>query len=89
MTSYIIHGGLVGFLLVLALNLLNGNDWGLALMRGCFAALAFAIVSRWFMRSLFTELHLSVWEHQQASAQARAALLEEEEEEEEEKEEGA
>jgi len=80
MTSYIIHGGLVGFLLVLALNLLNGNDWGLALMRGCFAALAFAVVSRWFMRSLFSEMHLSVWEHQQASARAHAVLVEKDKE---------
>ena len=79
MTSYMIHGGLAGFLLVLALNLLNGNDYGLALMRGCFAALAFAIVSRWFIRSLFSELHLSVWEHQQASAQAQAVLAKEDE----------
>ena len=79
MTSYMIYGGLAGFLLVLALNLLNGNDYGLALMRGCFAALAFAIVSRWFIRSLFSELHLSVWEHQQAAAQAQAVMAQEDE----------
>ena len=76
MASYMIHGGLGGFLLVLAINLLNGNDYGLALMRGCIAALAFAIVCRWFMRSLFSELHLAVWEHQQAAAKAAAALAE-------------
>ncbi len=78
MTSYMIHGGLAGFLLVLSLNLLNGNDWGVTLMHSCIATPAFAIVSRWFMRSLFSELHLAVWEHQQAAAKATAALAEEE-----------
>ena len=72
-----IHGGLAGFLLVLSLNLLNGNGWGVTLTHSCIAALAFAIVSRWLMRSLFSELHLAVWEHQQAAAKA-AALAEEE-----------
>ena len=77
MTSYMIHGGLAGFLLVLSLNLLNGNGWGVTLMHSCIAALAFGIVSRWFMRSLFSELHLAVWEHQQAAAKAAAELAEE------------
>ena len=77
MASYMIHGGLAGFLLVLAINLFNGNDYGLALMRGCIAAPAFAIVSRWFMRSLFGELHLCLWEQQQAAAEAATQAAEE------------
>ena len=72
MTSYMIHGGIAGFLLVLALNLLNGNGYGTSLMWSCIATVAFAYVSRWFMRSVFSEMHLSIWEQQQAAAQAQA-----------------
>ncbi len=67
-----IHGGIAGFLLVLALNLLNGNGYGTSLMWSCIATVAFAYVSRWFMRTVFSEMHLSVWEQQQAAAQAQA-----------------
>ena len=74
-----IHGGLGGFLLVLALNLLNGNGWGITLMHSCIAALGFGIGARWFMRSLFSELHVAVWEHQQAAAKAQATLAKKEE----------
>ena len=72
MTPYMIHGGIAGFLLVLALNLLNGNGYGTSLMWSCIATVAFAYVSRWFMRSVFSEMHLSAWEQQQAAAQAQA-----------------
>ena len=72
MTSYMIHGGIAGFLLVLALNLLNGNGYGTSLMWSCIATVAFAYVSRWFMRSVFSEMHLSAWEQQQAAAQTQA-----------------
>ena len=72
MTPYMIHGGIAGFLLVLALNLLNGNGYGTSLMWSCIATVAFAYVSRWFMRTVFSEMHLSVWEQQQAAAQAQA-----------------
>ena len=70
MSHYLIHAGGAGFLLVLALNHLAGNDWGTSIMRGCVAALAFAMVARWFMRGVFTELHLSLYE-QQSGAQPR------------------
>jgi len=76
MTSYMIHGGIAGFLLVLALNLLNGNGYGISLMWSCIASIAFAYVSRWFMRSVFSEMHLSVWEQQQAAAQAQVEAAE-------------
>ena len=66
-----IHGGIAGFLLVLALNLLNGNGYGTSLMWSCIATVAFAYVSRWFMRSVFSEMHLSAWEQQQAAQQAQ------------------
>ena len=72
MTSYVIHGGIAGFLLVLALNLLNGNGYGTSLMWSCIATVGFAYISRWFMRSVFSEMHLSIWEQQQAAAQAQA-----------------
>ena len=64
MSHYLIHAGGAGFLLVLALNHLAGNDWGTSIMRGCVAALAFAMLARWFMRGVFTELHLSLYEQQ-------------------------
>ena len=64
MSHYLIHAGGAGFLLVLALNHLAGNDWGTSIMRGCVAALAFAILARWVMRGVFTELHLSLYEQQ-------------------------
>ena len=76
MTSYMIHGGIAGFLLVLALNLLNGNGYGTSLMWSCIATVAFAYVSRWFMRSALSELHLSIWEQQQAAAQAQTGAAE-------------
>lgn len=64
MSNYLIHAGGAGFLLVLALNHLAGNDWGTSTMRGCVAALAFAMLARWFMRGVFSELHLSLYEQQ-------------------------
>ena len=67
MSHYLIHAGGAGFLLVLALNHLAGNDWGTSIMRGCVATLAFAMVARWFMRGVFTELHLSLYEQQVAA----------------------
>ena len=72
MSHYLIHAGGAGFLLVLALNHLAGNDWGTSIMRGCVAALAFAMVARWFMRGVFTELHLSLYEQQVAAQQQPA-----------------
>ncbi len=69
MSHYLIHAGGAGFLLVLALNHLAGNDWGTSIMRGCVAALAFAMLARWFMRGVFTELHLSLYEQQAAAQQ--------------------
>ncbi len=69
MSHYLIHAGGAGFLLVLAINHLAGNDWGTSIMRGCVAALAFAILARWFMRGVFTELHLSLYEQQVAAQQ--------------------
>tara|TARA_Y100000588_G_C14235852_1_gene917270 strand:+ start:1275 stop:1553 length:279 start_codon:yes stop_codon:yes gene_type:complete len=73
MTPYIIQGGLIGFLLVLALNILNDNGIGISIVRSCIAALAFAFVARWFARMMFSELHLSVWSQQQQDAQQAAA----------------
>ena len=73
MSNYLIHAGGAGFLLVLALNHLAGNDWGTAIMRGWVAALAFAMLARWCMRGVFSELHLSLYEQQmrpQPSAKA-------------------
>ena len=64
MSNYLIHAGGAGFLLVLALNHLAGNDWGTSIMRGCVAALAFAMLARWFMRGVFSELHVSLYEQQ-------------------------
>ena len=72
MSHYLIHAGGAGFLLVLALSHLAGNDWGTSIMRGCVAALAFAMVARWFMRGVFTELHLSLYEQQVAAQQQLA-----------------
>ena len=64
MSNYLIHAGGAGFLLVLALTHLAGNDWGTSIMRSCVAALAFAMLARWFMRGVFSELHLSLYEQQ-------------------------
>ena len=72
MTPYIIQGGLIGFLLVLALNILNDNGIGISIVRSCIAALAFAFVARWFAKTMFSELHLSLWLQQEAAQQAAA-----------------
>ncbi len=72
MTPYITQGGLIGFLLVLSLNILNDNGIGISIVRACIAAVAFAYCARWFASSLFTELHLSLWSQQQAAAQEMA-----------------
>ena len=72
MTPYIIQGGLIGFLLVLALNILNDNEIGISIVRSCIAALVFAFGSRWFAKMMFSELHLSLWLQQEAAQQAAA-----------------
>ena len=64
MSNFLIHAGGAGFLLVLALNHLAGNDWGTSIMRSCVAALAFAMLARWFMRGVFSELLLSLYVQQ-------------------------
>lgn len=70
MTSYLTHIGAAAFLLVFGLNFLNGNDYGTALMRACIGALGAAILSRMFLRTLFSGLQLSILEKQQATATA-------------------
>ena len=72
MTPYIIQGGLIGFLLVLALNILNDNGIGISIVRSCIAALAFAFVARWFAKTMVSELHLSLWLQQEAAQQEAA-----------------
>ena len=72
MTPYIIQGGLIGFLLVFALNILNDNGIGISIVRSCIAALAFAFVARWFAKTMFSELHLSLWLQQEAAQQEAA-----------------
>jgi hypothetical protein len=69
MTPYITQGGLIGFLLVLSLNIFNDNGIGVSIVRACIAAVAFAYCARWFAGSLFSELHLSLWLQQQQAAQ--------------------
>ena len=79
MTPYITQGGLIGFLLVLSLNIFNDNGIGVSIVRACIAAVAFAYCARWFAASLFSELHLSMWLQQQQAAQemTEAAATEE------------
>ena len=72
MTPYITQGGLIGFLLVLALNIFNDNGIGISIVRACIAAVAFAYCARWFATSLFSELHLSLWLQQQAAQEMAA-----------------
>ena len=77
MTPYITQGGLIGFLLVLSLNIFNDNGIGVSIVRACIAAVAFAYCARWFAASLFSELHLSLWLQQQAAAQAAQEMVKE------------
>ena len=77
MTPYVVQGGLIGFLLVLSLNILNDNGIGVSIVRACIAAVAFAYCARWFASSLFSELHLSLWSQQQAAAQTAQEVAEE------------
>jgi len=72
MTPYITQGGLIGFLLVLSLNILNDNGIGISIVRACIAAVAFGYCARWFAASLFSELHLSLWSQQQTAVQEAA-----------------
>ncbi len=76
MTPYVVQGGLIGFLLVLSLNILNDNGIGISIVRACIAAVAFAYCARWFASSLFSELHLSLWSQQQAAAQTAQEMTE-------------
>ena len=78
MTPYITQGGLIGFLLVLSLNIFNDNGIGTSVVRACIAAVAFAYCARWFASSLFSELHQSLWLQQQAAAQAPQEMAAEE-----------
>ena len=77
MTPYITQGGLIGFLLVLSLNIFNDNGIGTSVVRACIAAVAFAYCARWFASSLFSELHQSLWQQQQAAVQAAQGTPEE------------
>ncbi len=77
MKAFIIQGGMIGFLLVFGLNTLNGNELGVSLMRACIAAAAFGLMSRWFARTMFSELHLSLYHTQQANAEAAQNAAEE------------
>ena len=70
MTPYVTQGGLIGFLLVLSLNIFNDNGIGISIVRACIAAVAFGYCARWFASTLFSELHLSLWQQQQAATQA-------------------
>ena len=79
MKPFIIQGGMIGFLLVFGLNTLNGNELGISLMRACIAATAFGLMSRWFARTMFSELHLSLYLTQQAEAEAAQKAAEEQE----------
>lgn len=72
MTSYLTHIGAAAFLLVFGLNFLNGNDYGTALMRACIGALGAAVLSRMFLRNMFSGLQLSILEKQQAPFAAPA-----------------
>ena len=78
MKPYIIQGGMIGFLLVFGLNTFNGNDLGVSLMRACIAAAAFGLMARWFARTMFSELHLSLYLAQQAAAEAAQNAAKEE-----------
>jgi len=78
MKPYITQGGMIGFLLVFGLNTFNGNDLGVSLMRACIAAAAFGLMARWFARTMFSELHLSLYLAQQAAAEAAQKAAEEE-----------
>ena len=77
MTPYLTQGGLIGFLLVLSLNIFNDNGIGISIVRACIAAVAFGYCARWFASSLFSELHLSLWQQQQAAAQTAQEVAEE------------
>ena len=77
MTLYVTQGGLIGFLLVLSLNIFNDNGIGVSIVRACIAAVAFAYCARWFAASLFSELHLSLWLQQQTETQAAQKMAEE------------
>ena len=77
MTLYVTQGGLIGFLLVLSLNIFNDNGIGVSIVRACIAAVAFAYCARWFAASLFSELHLSLWLQQQTEAQAAQEMAKE------------
>ena len=68
---------MIGFLLVFGLNTMNSNDLGVSLMRACIAAAAFGLMARWFARTMFSELHLSLYLSQQAAATAAQKAAEE------------
>ena len=76
MSPYIIQGGLIGFLLVLSLNILNDNGIGISIVRSCIAAIAFAFGARWFAKTMFSELHLSLWLQQEAAQKEAAEAAE-------------
>ena len=69
---------MIGFLLLFGLNTFNGNDLGVSLMRACIASAAFGLMVRWFARTMFSELHLSLYLAQQAAAEAAQKAAEEE-----------
>ena len=53
----------------MGLNLVVGNDPGQGIVNALIAALAFAVMTRWFMRKTYTSLHTALYEAQVAAAQ--------------------
>tara|TARA_B100000029_G_scaffold424989_1_gene433150 strand:+ start:284 stop:637 length:354 start_codon:yes stop_codon:yes gene_type:complete len=68
MQHFLSTAGIAGFLLVMGLNVVFENDLGTGLVHALIAALAFTVLTRWFMRKTYTALHASLYESQVAAA---------------------
>ncbi len=73
MRAFLSRAGAGAFLIVFALNLAAGNSPAHGLVKGLVAALAFAFLTRWFMRKAYTQVPMAALERQVKAHQAKHA----------------
>lgn len=70
MAFYLTYAGLSGFLIVFGWCFVTDQPLAQCLVHGLVAMFLFALVTKWWLRHVFTELHHSLYEKQMAQQQA-------------------
>jgi len=70
MAFYLTYAGLSGFLIVFGWCFVTDQPLAQCLVHGLVAMFLFALVTKWWLRHVFVELHHSLYEKQMAQQQA-------------------